>query len=136
VPETYVHRIGRTGRAGKGGAAISLCDSEERAYLRDIERLTGKRLTVVADHPYLGRASAQSAGDASDQQPRRDGGQQQRRPNAPRRAPAPGPARAPQSAGRDANSGSARGDARPRGRRPRSNWSRNGRGGRAAAASA
>jgi ATP-dependent RNA helicase RhlE len=46
VPETYVHRIGRTARAGAGGAAISLCDGEERAYLRDIERLIGQRVPV------------------------------------------------------------------------------------------
>jgi ATP-dependent RNA helicase RhlE len=52
VPETYVHRIGRTGRAGKVGVAISLCDVEERAYLSDIERLTGSALTWVDDHPY------------------------------------------------------------------------------------
>jgi ATP-dependent RNA helicase RhlE len=47
VPETYVHRIGRTARAGAGGAAISLCDGEERAYLRDIERLIGRKVQVV-----------------------------------------------------------------------------------------
>ena len=47
VPENYVHRIGRTARAGKDGIAISFCDSEERAYLRDIERATGRKLTVV-----------------------------------------------------------------------------------------
>jgi ATP-dependent RNA helicase RhlE len=47
VPETYVHRIGRTARAGAGGAAISLCDGEERAYLRDIERLIGRKVAVV-----------------------------------------------------------------------------------------
>jgi ATP-dependent RNA helicase RhlE len=47
VPETYVHRIGRTARAGAGGAAISLCDGEERAYLRDIERLIGRKVPVV-----------------------------------------------------------------------------------------
>ncbi len=46
VPETYVHRIGRTARAGAAGAAISLCDGEERAYLRDIERLIGKKVPV------------------------------------------------------------------------------------------
>jgi ATP-dependent RNA helicase RhlE len=60
VPETYVHRIGRTGRAGKGGTAISLCDAEERSFLIGIERLTGKRLSVVEEHPYLpttGRAA-------------------------------------------------------------------------------
>jgi ATP-dependent RNA helicase RhlE len=53
VPETYVHRIGRTGRAGKGGIAISFCDQEERSFLTGIERLTGKHLKVVAEHPFL-----------------------------------------------------------------------------------
>jgi len=50
-PESYVHRIGRTGRAGAGGVAISFCDSEERTYLRSIERLTGKKLEVVGAPP-------------------------------------------------------------------------------------
>jgi ATP-dependent RNA helicase RhlE len=50
VPETYVHRIGRTGRAGASGTAISFCDAEERAFIRDIERLIGKRIPV-ASHP-------------------------------------------------------------------------------------
>jgi ATP-dependent RNA helicase RhlE len=52
VPETYVHRIGRTGRAGLSGVALSLCDQDERAYLKDIERLIGKSIPVVADHPF------------------------------------------------------------------------------------
>lgn len=43
-PESYVHRVGRTGRAGRAGTAISFCSQEERAYLRDIERLTRRRL--------------------------------------------------------------------------------------------
>jgi ATP-dependent RNA helicase RhlE len=47
VPETYVHRIGRTARAGAAGIAISFCDRAERAYLRDIEKLTRRPLTVV-----------------------------------------------------------------------------------------
>jgi ATP-dependent RNA helicase RhlE len=47
VPESYVHRIGRTARAGAGGVAISFCDGSERGYLRDIERLTRQRLAVV-----------------------------------------------------------------------------------------
>lgn len=47
IPETYVHRIGRTGRAGNSGVAISFCDSEEKAYLRDIEKLIGKRIPVA-----------------------------------------------------------------------------------------
>ena len=52
VPETYVHRIGRTGRAGRGGAAIAFCDFGEKPLLRDIEKLIGRQLPVVEDHPY------------------------------------------------------------------------------------
>ncbi|MBC8569754.1 DEAD/DEAH box helicase [Zongyangia hominis] len=52
IPETYVHRIGRTGRAGLSGTAISFCDYEEKAYLSDIEKLIGKPVPVVEDHPY------------------------------------------------------------------------------------
>ena len=48
VPEDYVHRIGRTARAGAAGSAISLCSDEERPYLRDIEKLTRLPLTVTA----------------------------------------------------------------------------------------
>ena len=53
VPETYVHRIGRTGRAKASGIAISFCDAEERDYLRDIQRLIDQRIPVISDHPYL-----------------------------------------------------------------------------------
>ncbi len=52
VPETYVHRIGRTGRAGKDGMAISFCDFGEKPLLRDIEKLIGKQVPVVEDHPF------------------------------------------------------------------------------------
>ena len=52
VPETYVHRIGRTARAGAAGTALSFCDDEERAYLADIERLIGQHIPRVEDHPY------------------------------------------------------------------------------------
>jgi len=51
IPESYVHRIGRTARAGAAGIALSFCSDDERAYLRDIERLTRKRLTVVEQPP-------------------------------------------------------------------------------------
>jgi len=51
-PESYVHRIGRTGRAGQTGYAISFCDMEERAYLKDIEKLIRKHVPVVEHHPY------------------------------------------------------------------------------------
>jgi len=50
IPETYVHRIGRTGRAGASGTAISFCNAEEKAYLRDIEKLTGIKVPVVGGH--------------------------------------------------------------------------------------
>ncbi len=52
APETYVHRIGRTGRAGLRGVAISFCDFDEKVKLADIEKLIRKRLTVVEEHPY------------------------------------------------------------------------------------
>lgn len=52
VPETYVHRIGRTGRATRGGVAISLCSHNEKQLLRDIEKLITKRVPVVEDHPF------------------------------------------------------------------------------------
>ena len=53
VPETYVHRIGRTGRAGASGIAISFCDHEEKAFLRDIQKVINKSIPVVAEHPYV-----------------------------------------------------------------------------------
>ena len=52
ISETYVHRIGRTGRAGLGGTAISFCDRDEKIYLRDIEKLISKTIQVISDHPY------------------------------------------------------------------------------------
>lgn len=52
IPETYVHRIGRTGRAGAEGTALSFCDFEEKAYLADIEKLIGKKVPVIFEHPY------------------------------------------------------------------------------------
>ena len=52
VPETYVHRIGRTGRAGHGGCAVSFCDFAEKEYLRGIEKLIGRNIPVVEEHPW------------------------------------------------------------------------------------
>ena len=53
VPETYVHRIGRTGRAGASGIALSFCDQEETEYLRDIQKLIARSIPVVEDHPHV-----------------------------------------------------------------------------------
>jgi ATP-dependent RNA helicase RhlE len=52
VPETYVHRIGRTARAGAEGIAVSFCDVEERPYLVEIERLIGRHIRRELDHAY------------------------------------------------------------------------------------
>ncbi len=52
IPETYVHRIGRTGRAGASGIAYSFCDGEEREFLRDINKLITKAIPVIEEHPY------------------------------------------------------------------------------------
>ena len=52
VPETYVHRIGRTGRAGNGGVAISFCGKDEAPYWKDIQKLIKVDVEVVKDHPY------------------------------------------------------------------------------------
>ena len=81
-PETYVHRIGRTGRAGFGGTAISFCNFDEDAYLRDIQKLIGKSIAVVENHPYPMRIFVPSP------PPQRQGGP---RNGNPRRAN-PGPA--------------------------------------------
>ena len=54
-PESYVHRIGRTARAGASGVALSFCDAEERGSLRAIERLTRTPVRVVENHPFAGR---------------------------------------------------------------------------------
>ena len=52
IPETYVHRIGRTGRAGADGTALSFCDAVEKEYLRDIEKLIGKKIPVIDEHDF------------------------------------------------------------------------------------
>lgn len=70
VPETYVHRIGRTGRAGASGIAISFCEHEEREFLRDIQKLTGIQIQVVSEHPYpLQAASAMPREESNTRRP-------------------------------------------------------------------
>ena len=95
-PESYVHRIGRTARAGASGVAISFCTVEERRELRDIERLIGRRITVVGDMPEPGHSESNSRPERSRSRrpsggPSHGGrnGQQSRgkrkRPSSPRR---------------------------------------------------
>ena len=59
-PESYVHRIGRTARAGKAGTALSFCDPSESDYLRQIERLLKRRMSVVRDHRFVRHAAKES----------------------------------------------------------------------------
>jgi ATP-dependent RNA helicase RhlE len=83
VPESYVHRIGRTARAGAAGVALSFCDVDERAYLRDIERLIRLSIPVVPDHPFKSSVTELRQGSRPQQPPRqhrapRRGGNRQR----------------------------------------------------------
>ena len=90
VPETYVHRIGRTARAGKSGIALSFCESEERPYLEDIERLLKTHLPRTEDHAYPpseaipgptdlnGRMNSKPARRKSDRRPGGGGGRGRR----------------------------------------------------------
>ena len=69
IPETYVHRIGRTGRAGQEGTAISFCDKSERPYLADIEKLIGKAVPVAGEIPHTPKEGEQGG----DKVPRESG---------------------------------------------------------------
>ncbi|MDW5289910.1 DEAD/DEAH box helicase [Formosa sp. PL04] len=53
IPETYVHRIGRTGRAGKTGMSYSFCSADEKPYIKTIQKLIQKEIAIEEDHPYL-----------------------------------------------------------------------------------
>ena len=68
VPETYVHRIGRTGRAGNTGIAIAFCDAEERTELRDIQKLIDKTIPLVSGHPFELDVNAMSVQQAAPKQ--------------------------------------------------------------------
>ncbi len=68
VPETYVHRIGRTGRAEASGTALSFCNMEERAYLKDIQKLINQKLPVVREHPFAAAAEEEEFDPASKKQ--------------------------------------------------------------------
>ncbi len=92
-PESYVHRIGRTARAGKSGVAISFCDETEGDYLRDIEKLIGMKVTVDNDHDYHCEAAVPVPGQRSKPKPkpqgRGGGGGGRGNPRGPRRSSGP-----------------------------------------------
>lgn len=78
VPETYVHRIGRTGRAGANGIALSFCDAEEKAFLKDIQKLIANTIPV-AEHPFAMSNTSLNNVQSLQQKPQQRQ-QQQRRP--------------------------------------------------------
>ncbi len=82
--ETYVHRIGRTARAGANGAAISFCSAEDRAYLRDIERLLGKPVPAEMEHAYHCDDAFRSSKPAPKNSGRGNGGGRRSRNNVAR----------------------------------------------------
>ncbi len=93
-PESYVHRIGRTARAGKSGVAISFCDETEGDYLRDIEKLIGMKVTVDNDHDYHCQEAVPVPGQRSKPRPkpqgRGGGGGGRGNPRGPRSGNRPG----------------------------------------------
>jgi len=99
-PETYIHRIGRTARAGADGDALSFCCAEERDYLRDIERLLRRPIPVDSRHGYHCEAAKHATGDAARPPPKQQHGGRGRpsrntgvRPPRPQGRPSHGPSR-------------------------------------------
>ena len=73
IPETYIHRIGRTGRAGLEGVALSFCDADEKAFLKDIYKLLPRPIPVIENHPYSLNQQRISRPVAQHNQPRVSG---------------------------------------------------------------
>ncbi|WP_281310320.1 DEAD/DEAH box helicase [Flavobacterium flavigenum] len=74
IPETYVHRIGRTGRAGNGGIAISFCGKDEHPYWKDIQKLIKVDVKTISDHPYQWHAGSPDATAEKPKNSNRSGG--------------------------------------------------------------
>lgn len=74
VPETYVHRIGRTGRAEASGVAVSFCDKVEKDYLKDIQKLIDQRITVIEEHPFVASLEAEAEASTPQQKGRSGNG--------------------------------------------------------------
>jgi len=87
-PESYVHRIGRTARAGASGISLSFCDHDERGYLRDIEKIIRQKIPLMTDHPYHAEGNDMSGHDTGTENtphPRRTA--PKRRPNSGKHKP-------------------------------------------------
>ena len=100
IPETYVHRIGRTGRAGASGTALSFCEQEERPYIRDIEKLIRKSIPLAENNPY----PASSAPSQAATQPN----------TASQSKPSHGDRNRPRNGNSGQGNAAGRGDAKPR----------------------
>ncbi|WP_264524584.1 MULTISPECIES: DEAD/DEAH box helicase [unclassified Flavobacterium] len=74
IPETYVHRIGRTGRAGNGGIAISFCGKDEQPYWKDIQKLIKVDVKTITDHPYPWHSGSPEATEEKPKNSNRSGG--------------------------------------------------------------
>jgi len=74
IPETYVHRIGRTGRAGNGGIAISFCSKDEHPYWKDIQKLIKVDVKTITEHPYQWHAGSPEATAEKPKSSNRSGG--------------------------------------------------------------
>lgn len=86
IPETYVHRIGRTGRAGSNGTAYSFCDVDEKEFLQDIQKIIGKSIPKAEDHPYPMTKFTASPKEKKGKRPQGGGGGNR---NSPRSASSP-----------------------------------------------
>ncbi|HEY0091110.1 MAG TPA: DEAD/DEAH box helicase [Flavobacterium sp.] len=82
IPETYVHRIGRTGRAGNGGIAISFCGKDEEVYWKDIKKLIKVNVTEITDHPFPWSGKTEDVGEQPAQNSNRSGAAHKSRKSA------------------------------------------------------
>ncbi|MBX3531919.1 MAG: DEAD/DEAH box helicase [Rhizobiaceae bacterium] len=107
-PESYVHRIGRTARAGADGVALSFCGHDELAYLKDIEKTTRQKIAIDGDHPFHAERIATDHANGKTPPPPRQGG----RPQRPQRSGKPSGAGRPGGGQRNGRSRSGAGRAR------------------------
>ncbi|MBJ6118837.1 DEAD/DEAH box helicase [Pontibacter sp. BT310] len=120
-PETYVHRIGRTGRAGASGTALSFCDGEETSYLVSIQKLIAKNVPVIDNHPYPMTAKdfAEAASTMKEQKKKGGNGGRSRWGNKPAGASTGGNSSS-QNRGGSGGGGQRSGSSRSNGNRNRS----------------